>query len=75
MSEHNAQTKHEVALSFTDGSIWCYDCESYITSTPLTMLQIKFSSIKFPDGDDKVALEELTEAFERNLKIDNEKKE
>lgn len=69
MAEHNATTKHEIAMSYTDGSIWCYECDSYITSTPLTMLQCKFSSIKFPDGDDREALQELTEAFDRNLSL------
>lgn len=70
MSEHNKTIKHEIALSFTDGSIWCYDCDSYITSTPLTMLQIKFSSIKFPDGDDSNALKDITDTFEKSLKIE-----
>lgn len=30
MVEHNDKTKHSLALSFSDSSFWCYDCESYI---------------------------------------------
>ncbi|KAL9959777.1 hypothetical protein ACROYT_G033132 [Oculina patagonica] len=32
MVEHNSQTGHMVVLSFSDLSVWCYECDSYITS-------------------------------------------
>lgn len=75
MSSHNTSSGHEIALSFTDGSIWCYACDSYITTPALTALQCKFSSIKFPDGDDREALEELIKAFDQSLTFEDKKKE
>ena len=73
MAEHNTTSKHEVALSFTDGSVWCYECNSYITSAPLNYLAIKFSSIKFPDGNDQESMEQLTKILENSLEIGEKK--
>ena len=28
MVEHNAESKHPLVLSFSDLSVWCYDCDS-----------------------------------------------
>lgn len=35
MVDHNSETGHPVVLSFSDVSVWCYACDSYITSTLL----------------------------------------
>lgn len=49
MLEHNKESGHLVAFSLSDGSFWCYGCESYIINSQLTYLQVKYSSIKFRD--------------------------
>lgn len=49
MSEHNAETNHSIALSFSDGSFWCYSCDSYVNSSELRRIGIKLGRIKFPD--------------------------
>lgn len=50
MSEHNTNTGHHIAFSFTDGSFWCYSCSSYINSKDLHNIAIQFSEIKFPES-------------------------
>lgn len=30
MAAHHSATKHALALSFADLSVWCYECESYV---------------------------------------------
>lgn len=32
---HNIETSHPLALSFSDLSVWCYSCESYIDNSQL----------------------------------------
>ena len=51
MVEHNTGTPtHRCALSFSDASVWCYDCDSYINSTAIRHLVQAFGCIKFPDS-------------------------
>lgn len=47
MAEHNATTNHPVALSFSDASVWCYSCDSYIASPALARFTRHFGEIKF----------------------------
>lgn len=42
---------HCVALSMSDGSFWCYECDSYVFSPELREIALVFSSLKFPDGE------------------------
>ncbi len=49
MVKHTEQTGHKVALSFSDGSFWCYPCESYVHSKELGAVQKHFSKTKFPE--------------------------
>lgn len=35
MMFHNIETSHPMALSFSDLSVWCYPCESYIDNKKL----------------------------------------
>lgn len=49
MAEHNQVTKHSIALSFSDGSYWCYDCESYIDSQLLRKARFALSNKKTAD--------------------------
>jgi hypothetical protein len=46
MAEHNQITSHVIGLSFSDGSFWCYPCDSYIESPLLHKAQLKLSVIK-----------------------------
>ena len=55
MALHNAETGHAVALSFSDASIWCYSCDSYVTSPGAQRVARKLGDLKFPDGDQSVA--------------------
>ena len=32
MSQHFAEAKHPMALSFSDMSVWCYECDSYVNN-------------------------------------------
>lgn len=48
---HKEESGHCLAFSLSDGSFWCYSCESYIINMQLSYLQAKFSAIKFPDGE------------------------
>lgn len=35
MLAHNQDTDHPIALSFSDLSFWCYECDYYITTPHL----------------------------------------
>ncbi|CAH1766282.1 4962_t:CDS:2 [Entrophospora sp. SA101] len=38
MSEHNQETSHPLAISFSDMSVWCYECDDYIDSPNLKQI-------------------------------------
>lgn len=61
MAKHNSETSHSIALSFSDCSFWCYNCDSYIITGHLEALQRKFSAIKFPDEPKIKKVEEKKE--------------
>lgn len=46
MAAHGASTGHPVAFSFSDGSFWCYTCDSYVTNLELGKLRKTFGAIK-----------------------------
>lgn len=46
MAAHNESTHHPVAFSFSDGSFWCYACDSYVTNVELGKLRKTFGVIK-----------------------------
>jgi uncharacterized UBP type Zn finger protein len=50
MNQHFQDSKHNVVFSLSDGSFWCYQCDSYIINQRLEYLQAKFSYLKF--GED-----------------------
>lgn len=56
MAAHAVDSQHAIALSFTDLSIWCYHCDSYIQSSESMPILSRFHELKF--GPD---LTELTE--------------
>lgn len=47
MVEHNKKSGHQIVLSLTDLSFWCYDCSSYITNYLISKASKLLSSIKF----------------------------
>jgi len=47
MSEHNASTKHSLAISFSDLSLWCYHCDDYITHRDLLPIVNMLHTCKF----------------------------
>ena len=47
MVAHNSSTKHPIALSFSDSSFWCYECDSYIDDPSLIRARKEFSKSKF----------------------------
>ncbi|KAI9011859.1 hypothetical protein CLU79DRAFT_771622 [Phycomyces nitens] len=56
MSEHCKETGHSVCLSYSDLSVWCNQCESYIKSKALQDIkrlayQAKFGQV-LPSGAD-----------------------
>lgn len=45
MLEHHETTQHSMVLSFSDLSVWCYICESYVHNDILTQVkQIAYKS-------------------------------
>eukprot|EP00735_Rhodelphis_limneticus_P002474 TRINITY_DN1335_c0_g1::TRINITY_DN1335_c0_g1_i1::g.19941::m.19941 TRINITY_DN1335_c0_g1::TRINITY_DN1335_c0_g1_i1::g.19941 ORF type:complete len:567 (-),score=87.18,sp/Q9Z2V5/HDAC6_MOUSE/45.45/5e-21,ADP_ribosyl_GH/PF03747.9/1.2e+03,ADP_ribosyl_GH/PF03747.9/9.1e-59,zf-UBP/PF02148.14/9.5e-17,zf-UBP/PF02148.14/3.2e+03 TRINITY_DN1335_c0_g1_i1:73-1773(-) len=53
MVDHNSQTKHAIAVSFSDLSVWCYACDSYIITPMATAVLQALAFAKF--GPDVVA--------------------
>jgi len=47
MLEHFEQEKHPICLSFSDMSIWCNECQSYIESLELYKIRQLFQNKKF----------------------------
>ena len=75
MAKHNEVTRHKIALSFADGSFWCYECDSYIHSKDLGSLAKTFSDIKFPEtANDNPDVNSLTQMLS-NLNTKDDKSE
>lgn len=49
MLKHNQISNHEVALSFSDASLWCYICESYIYNEQVSELSKLVGKMKYPE--------------------------
>lgn len=47
MAEHNEECGHLVALSFSDSSVWCYGCDSYVTSVAVAAMSRRLGDVKF----------------------------
>ena len=47
MVDHFEQHKHPMALSFSDLSVWCYDCESYVDNEILKEAKLFAYQSKF----------------------------
>ena len=54
MAQHNESSSHPIALSFTDLSFWCYDCESYVVSTEFRPTLKIFQDQKFPNLNNNI---------------------
>jgi histone deacetylase 6 len=47
MSEHYEKTRHPMVLSFSDISVWCYVCDSYVHNDKLTKIKTLAYESKF----------------------------
>ncbi|CAD8197857.1 unnamed protein product [Paramecium octaurelia] len=75
MVEHNKKSGHQIVLSLTDLSLWCYECSSYITNYLISKASKLLSSIKFNNQEDKKdETQEIKQLIEQisNLKVTNE---
>jgi len=83
--KHFETTKHPIALSFSDLSIWCYECESYIRNPKLSQVfQIAHKDkFKASSGSQTYVIsnkgamteEELKEYFDDPQELDKKVKE
>lgn len=48
MKGHSISSGHQVVLSLTDFSVWCYSCDSYTNSPQIEFLVSQLESIKYP---------------------------
>lgn len=53
MKDHNEETKHAIALSMADFSVWCYDCNDYIDSPEVKSLHDTLYLAKFNEAPQK----------------------
>ncbi|KAI8577115.1 hypothetical protein K450DRAFT_253735 [Umbelopsis ramanniana AG] len=53
---HSTEAGHAIALSLSDLSVWCYQCDEYITSPSLDTLKRRVYILKFdappPEGSE-----------------------
>ena len=83
MQQHNEEMNtvfvtsdgHQVALSFSDGSFWCYACDSYVFSPRLKSISKAFGQLKHPslDSSNLPTIQEQNENFENDDIGDNAK--
>lgn len=66
MAKHNDKSKHSPAFSFSDGSFWCYECDSYITDNRLAKLRKVFGFIKHKL---EIALKDLEDTSDETYPI------
>jgi len=52
-SEHNKSSGHSVTMSFSDLSIWCYECDDYITHPFLSVFVKELYKAKFGETHTK----------------------
>jgi NAD-dependent SIR2 family protein deacetylase len=62
MATHNDQEGHAVALSLSDASVWCYSCDSYVTSPSVDRLTRKLGALKFPESMEESEQEDANQA-------------
>jgi NAD-dependent histone deacetylase SIR2 len=49
-----ASNLHPIAMSFTDGSFWCYACDSYIYSATFRSISERFGILKHPSSNNNM---------------------
>lgn len=65
MSFHQTESDHPLTLSFTDLSVWCYKCESYIENPTLHKFKNLVHLSKF--NEELLWCYETDETFKLNL--------
>jgi len=48
-ASHNAESDHAISVSFSDLSVWCYKCDSYIKDPVFADLLWKIHDVKFTE--------------------------
>jgi uncharacterized UBP type Zn finger protein len=66
MAIHASETKHGLGVSFSDMSVWCYDCNEYIDNPDIDFQKVlsTIKEAKFPSND---------EAAQQALEDENDK--
>lgn len=60
---HEESSRHCIALSLSDLSCWCYECNSYIKHEKLTPLLVRAESIKFAVEEKGFLLDNIVKDF------------
>ena len=71
MMFHNLETSHPLALSFSDLSVWCYPCESYIDNSQLHIYKNLAHRHKFGE-DMQWSYEDDIQQQHKNLSTDTD---
>ena len=66
MMRHQEETEHQIALSFSDLSFWCYSCNEYIMADALHALLQMFSKKKFGDVESINVSMEINKAIQQS---------
>ncbi|EGR29706.1 sir2 family histone, putative [Ichthyophthirius multifiliis] len=73
MAMHFEESKHSIVFSFSDGSFWCYKCDTYITNIQLKCFTLKFSQIKHNEDFSKDEIQNIKKQLDK-FKIDEKTK-
>lgn len=74
MKEHYSLSSHPIVLSFNDLSIWCYECNSYITSKILQRLVKELGDLKFNEVKETTSMP-LDDVKLEEVRLDDLRKE
>lgn len=76
MAAHAEKSKHPIVFSLSDGSFWCYSCDSYVTNSDMGKLRRTFGVIKHKMhvGISEIIPGDITEKVLRELSRLNDSK-
>lgn len=72
MVKHYEQIKHPLALSFSDLSFWCYECNNYVESQKFNGITKAIYAEKFGDATQEDAVKQLEKEFKEKLNLNPE---
>ncbi len=73
MVKHNEETKHPLALSFSDLSFWCYECNNYVESSKFKAFTKAIYAEKFGEASEMDAVQQLEKEFAEKLNLNPDK--